>query len=120
MAPEIKEGKKYDGSKIDIFSTGVILFIIVLGIFPFREAKTDEYFYKMILDGRLNQYWEKTGGKNLSKEFKDLIIKMFSSHNQLIKDFSRNLEIKIQCIFNSWVWRNWHFSHHNFATMKTD
>jgi serine/threonine protein kinase len=29
MAPEIKEGKVYDGKKIDIFSTGVILFIIV-------------------------------------------------------------------------------------------
>lgn len=29
MAPEIKEGKQYDGRSIDIFSTGVILFIIV-------------------------------------------------------------------------------------------
>lgn len=29
MAPEIKEGKMYDGRQIDIFSTGVILFIIV-------------------------------------------------------------------------------------------
>lgn len=29
MAPEIKESKVYDGVEIDIFSTGVILFIIV-------------------------------------------------------------------------------------------
>lgn len=29
MAPEIKEGKTYDGKQIDMFSTGVILFIIV-------------------------------------------------------------------------------------------
>ena len=29
MAPEIKEGKQYDGRQIDVFSTGVILFIIV-------------------------------------------------------------------------------------------
>jgi serine/threonine protein kinase len=29
MAPEIKEGKVYDGRHIDMFSTGVILFIIV-------------------------------------------------------------------------------------------
>ena len=35
MAPEIKEGKTYDGRSIDIFSTGVILWIIVQGIFPF-------------------------------------------------------------------------------------
>lgn len=29
MAPEIKEGRTYDGHKADIFSVGVILFIIV-------------------------------------------------------------------------------------------
>jgi len=29
MAPEIKEHKTYDGKQIDMFSTGVILFIIV-------------------------------------------------------------------------------------------
>lgn len=39
MAPEIKLGKQYDGRSTDIFSVGVILFIIVQGLFPFREAK---------------------------------------------------------------------------------
>jgi hypothetical protein len=29
MAPEIKEGRTYNGKKVDIFSSGVILFIIV-------------------------------------------------------------------------------------------
>lgn len=78
MAPEIKEGKVYDGMQIDMFSVGVILFIIVQGIFPFKEAKKDEYFYNLILKGDLETYWKKTGGQNLSPEFKDLIIKMFS------------------------------------------
>jgi serine/threonine protein kinase len=78
MAPEIKEGKTYDGMHIDMFSTGVILFIIVQGIFPFKEAKKDEYFYNLILKGDLETYWKKTGGQSLSPEFKDLIIKMFS------------------------------------------
>lgn len=63
---------------IDMFSTGVILFIIVQGIFPFKEAKKDEFFYNLILKGDLETYWKKTGGQNLSPEFKDLIIKMFS------------------------------------------
>merc|ERR1712227_1045024 len=78
MAPEIKEGKTYDGVQIDMFSTGVILFIIVQGIFPFKEAKKDEYFYNLLLQGDYNTYWKKTGGQNLSNEFKDLILKMFS------------------------------------------
>lgn len=78
MAPEIKEGKQYDGRAIDIFSTGVILFIIVQGIFPFKEAKKDEYFYNLILSGNLEKYWQKVGGESLSPEFKDLILKIFS------------------------------------------
>jgi serine/threonine protein kinase len=78
MAPEIKEGKTYDGKEIDMFSTAVILFIIVQGIFPFKEAKKDEYFYNLIINNDLETYWKKTGGQNLSPEFKDLIIKMFS------------------------------------------
>lgn len=78
MAPEIKEGKQYDGRQIDIFSTGVILFIIVQGIFPFKEAKKDEYFYNLILNNKLDTYWKKVGGNSLSDDFKDLILKMFS------------------------------------------
>lgn len=78
MAPEIKEGKQYDGRQIDIFSTGVILFIIVQGIFPFKEAKKEEYFYNLLLTGKFEHYWKKVGGQSLSEEFKDLILKIFS------------------------------------------
>ena len=78
MAPEIKEGKTYDGTQIDMFSTGVILFIIVQGIFPFKEAKKDEYFYSLLFNKDYATYWKKTGGQNLSDNFKDLILKLFS------------------------------------------
>lgn len=54
MAPEIKEGKIYDGAKVDIFSVGVILFILVQGIFPFKEARKEEYFYNLLLQGKLD------------------------------------------------------------------
>jgi len=78
MAPEIKKCKVYDGKQIDMFSTGVILFIIVQGIFPFKEAKKDEYFYNLLLTGKLETYWKKVGGQKLSNDFKDLILKIFS------------------------------------------
>lgn len=32
----------------------------------------------MLLQGDYNTYWKKTGGQNLSNDFKDLILKMFS------------------------------------------
>merc|ERR1739844_233235 len=74
MAPEIKEGKTYVGTKVDIFSLSVILFIIVQGIFPFKEARKEEYFYKLLLDGRYDTYWSKVNGHTLSAEFKDLVL----------------------------------------------
>ena len=80
MAPEIKEEKTYSGKQIDMFSTGVILFIIVVGIFPFKEARPDEYFYNLIINNKMDKYWSKIeeDGKKYSDEFKDLMQKMFS------------------------------------------
>ena len=78
MAPEIKEGKQYNGKQVDIFSTGVILFIIVVGIFPFKEAKKDEYYYQMLYKKDFSTYWKKVGGNQLSNDFKDLIQKMLN------------------------------------------
>ena len=78
MAPEIKEGKTYRGSQVDIFSMGVILFIIVQGIFPFKEARKEEYFYSLILTCQLDLYFQKVNGTNLSDDFKDLILRLFA------------------------------------------
>ena len=78
MAPEIKEGKVYKGTQVDLFSVGVILFIIVQGIFPFKEARKEEFFYNLILTGQIDTYFQKVNGANLSMEFKDLILGLFS------------------------------------------
>ena len=45
MAPEIMKQKAYDAKKTDVFSLGVILFIVVMGVFPFEEATDKDYFY---------------------------------------------------------------------------
>ena len=78
MAPEIKEGKTYKGTQMDLFSVGVILFIIVQGIFPFKEARKEEYFYNLILTGQIDTYFSKVNGCHLSEDFKDLILRLFS------------------------------------------
>ena len=83
MAPEIKERKTYKGTQVDLFSLGVILFIIVQGIFPFKEARKEEYFYGLILNGRLDTYWNKVNGNNLSASFKELILTLFSYDGNL-------------------------------------
>jgi serine/threonine protein kinase len=78
MAPEIKEGKVYKGTQVDLFSFGVILFIIVQGIFPFKEARSEEYFYNLLLTGQTELYFNKVGGQDLSPEFKDLVVALFA------------------------------------------
>jgi serine/threonine protein kinase len=78
MAPEIKEGKQYAGTQVDMFSIGVILFIIVQGIFPFKEARKEEFFYNLILQGQNDTYFQKVNGTDLSDDFKDLILRFFA------------------------------------------
>merc|ERR1712036_72079 len=78
MAPEIKEGMQYKGQNVDMFSIGVILFIMVQGIFPFKEARKEEYFYNLILQGQNDTYFQKVNGTDLSDDFKDLILRFFA------------------------------------------
>ena len=73
MAPEIRKGKAYDGLKADMFSVGVILFVIVVGEFPFTVAKSSDSFFKLLKECKYEQYWREAGGQKLSSEFKDLI-----------------------------------------------
>jgi serine/threonine protein kinase len=49
-APEMIAGKKYDGLKVDIWSSGVILFAMVCGYLPFEDQNTGE-LYKKIMAG---------------------------------------------------------------------
>ena len=78
MAPEIKEGKTYVGTKVDVFSLAVILFIVVQGIFPFKEARKEEFFYALLMNRNYDTYWTKVNGHALSASFKDLVLKLFS------------------------------------------
>ena len=42
-------GKKYNGFKIDIWATGIILYTMLCGYLPFEE-KTNEALFKKILE----------------------------------------------------------------------
>lgn len=61
-----------------MFSAGVILFILIRGIFPFKEARKEEFFYNLLANEKYNEYWEKVQGNYLSVECRDLIQKLFS------------------------------------------
>ena len=68
-SPEMLAGENYDGFKIDIWATGIILFAMLCGFLPFDHKDNDILFMK-ILECKI-QY-----PKTLSKEAKDLIKKI--------------------------------------------
>ena len=49
-APEINIHQEYDGTRTDMFSAGVLLFVLVTGHFPFTEAKQNNELYQFIID----------------------------------------------------------------------
>lgn len=58
MAPEILAGETYRGANVDIFSSGIILFIMLKGSPPFKEAKGSDAFYKCLIDNNAKTLWE--------------------------------------------------------------
>ena len=70
--------KGFNGIKNDIFSLGVLLFVITIGDFPFESATYSDEKYKFIIKGRFSQYWEFFNYINISDEFKDLINNLIS------------------------------------------
>uniref|UniRef100_A0A8C5J4J5 SNF-related serine/threonine-protein kinase n=1 Tax=Junco hyemalis TaxID=40217 RepID=A0A8C5J4J5_JUNHY len=68
-APEILLGDEYDAPAVDIWSLGVILFMLVCGQPPFQEANDSETL-TMIMDCKY------TVPPHVSRECKDLITRM--------------------------------------------
>ena len=67
--PEMIEGKSYRGLPADIWSSGIILYLMLTGRLPFNEL-TNKKLYSKILNGKYRI------PKNLSEEAKDLIRKI--------------------------------------------
>lgn len=82
----------------DIFSSAVILFTVVTGIFPFVKAKEGDKYWDMITHGNFDEYWEKTATQHLTLEFKTLFRGMIE------KDPSKRMslaEIKVHTWFKT-------------------
>lgn len=56
MAPEIGQGNYSE--KVDFFSSGVILFIILSGFPPFRQTNGDDWWFEKIMSGRWHLFWQ--------------------------------------------------------------
>ena len=49
MAPELHDERLHNGTQVDIFAVGVILFTIIAGNFPFDKAVKSNSFYHLLM-----------------------------------------------------------------------
>ena len=80
-SPEMINGNKYDGYKIDIWASGIILYAMLCGYLPF-EGCNDDILFKRIVKCKYCL------PKNLSDDSKDLISKI------LVTDPEKRISIK--------------------------
>jgi len=93
MCPEIYNKQKYSPFSADLYSCGVMLFIMLIGTFPYNiPDETDERF-KMIVGGELNGLLKLWGlEKSISDAAKDLLSKLitYESKRLTLKDIVKH------------------------------
>jgi serine/threonine protein kinase len=74
-SPEVnnRNMKGYDALKNDIFSLGVLLFVITVRCFPFERPGYLDRKYRLIMNKKYDDFWRYYQQFNLSDEFKDFV-----------------------------------------------
>jgi len=83
MSPEIAAGSNFDGKESDIWSAGVVLFIMLTGYPPFETACGVDKRFHLIINGKLRSLLDSWKLSHLfSDDAKDLLQKMLSPANK--------------------------------------
>jgi len=79
QAPELLKKRSY-GKACDIFSAGVVLFILLTGYPPFEQAvKQDKWYLPMALD-KPDKFWKQHEGCGVKPDARELITQMIAYH----------------------------------------
>ena len=80
--PETRKAytKGFNAMLNDIFSLGVLLFVITIGEFPFLVSNFSDERYKNIINGSYNSFWKYYDHIEISDEFKDLIVNLINNN----------------------------------------
>jgi len=99
QAPELLKKKNY-GKACDIFSAGVVLFILLTGYPPFEQAVKSDKWFNPLTSKNAKRFWTNHKGCGVQPDAQELITEMLS--------YSANSRITIDKILES-----------KFATGKT-
>ncbi|XP_052416071.1 serine/threonine-protein kinase MARK2 isoform X10 [Carassius gibelio] len=85
-APELFQGKKYDGPEVDVWSLGVILYTLVSGSLPFDGQNLKELRERVLRGKYRVPFYMSTDCENLLKKFLILNPTKRLSLEQIMKD----------------------------------
>ncbi|PSS11781.1 CBL-interacting serine/threonine-protein kinase [Actinidia chinensis var. chinensis] len=71
VAPEVINNKGYDGAKADLWSCGVILFVLMAGYLPFEESNLMSLYQKIFKADFTCPSWLSSSAKKLIKRILD-------------------------------------------------
>lgn len=98
MPPEIYRNETpFNGFSADIWSTGVMLFIMITGVPPFERPDEADPRFQMIANGRLSEMLDSWGMTHISGAVRDLLNKML-----VVDDPSRRYTIE-QITNHPWI-----------------
>jgi len=87
QSPEILKKKEYT-TACDVFSCGVVLFILLAGYPPFEAATPKCRWYAPLANGNAREFWKQHRGCGIPGPAKDLITRM------LWYDFNKRISIR--------------------------
>ncbi|KAL2082316.1 hypothetical protein ACEWY4_022134 [Coilia grayii] len=85
-APELFQGKKYDGPEVDVWSLGVILYTLVSGSLPFDGQNLKELRERVLRGKYRIPFYMSTDCENLLKRFLVLNPSKRGTLEQIMKD----------------------------------
>ncbi|KAG6772890.1 hypothetical protein POTOM_024319 [Populus tomentosa] len=102
VAPEVLRKKGYDGSKADIWSCGVILYVLLAGFLPFQDENVMKMYRKVFKAEYQFPPWFSTDSKRLISRLlvadpeKRITIPAIMRNHWFLKGFSRPVAFSIQ------------------------